>query len=88
MASLAPVYRIRSITDKDEIIVDILFSVRDDNGKLLMLDAGYAIICLESRQIMYDYNVAINIDRDKFAEGVYSRLENLCEFMRKQRGYE
>ena len=53
-----------------------------------MLDAGYAIICLESRQIMYDYNVAINTDRDKFAEDGYPRLENLCEFMRKQRGYE
>lgn len=88
MATLAPVCRIRSITDKEELIVDLLFSVRDDLGNLLMLDAGFAIISLKSKQANWSYNVPMNIDRRRYEQEFISCLENLCDFIRKQRGYE
>lgn len=88
MATLTPVCRIRSITDKDEIIVDVLFSITKDNGVIEEFTAGYAIVFLKSSEMCWSISFGMKYDENYVVEIIKSRLEQINEVMRKQRGYE
>lgn len=86
--TVTPVYKIREITDKEEVIVDILASVCDENVNINVFDVGYAILCLQSGERVF--NTGIPFDENsskKFIETVNNCLGDLLVFMRKQRGY-
>ena len=85
---VTPVYKIREITDKEEVIVDVSASMCDTNGKINVVEVGFAILCLKSGDSISNIGIPIEKNNsEKFKEIVNNALWDLFVFMRNQRGY-
>lgn len=85
---VTPVLKVRNVTNKGEVIVDILFAAQADDGIIDEFSVGYAIVGLKRRDIYMDINFVKDYDSKDVTQMIFQRLKGLCEFMRKQRGYK
>lgn len=90
MTTYAEVYKIKEITDKDEIFVNISLSVLNNQGFVQYYDAGYMVIFLKTRNLKGNVGVAW-FDEDtfkRFVEKVKKEMLELCDVIRLERGYK
>lgn len=87
--NIVPVLNIREITEKAEIILDVSVSVTEDNLRIAVFNAGYAVINLKSGHCACYTGVSFLTDDDakQFNDNVTERVKELCNFMREERGY-
>ena len=88
MTNVAPVLNIRTITDKDEIIVDIYISL-SESGKNYVLNAGCAVLALKTGSNLLQLGIpfANASDLEKIRKRIDNQLAEVFNFFRKERGY-
>ena len=88
MTSVAPVLNIRTITDKDEIIVDIYISLCEPD-KNYVLNAGCAVLALKTGSNLLQLGMPFTNDseREMIMEKINNQLRVMLNFFQKERGY-
>lgn len=85
---VVPVFNIRNITDKDEVIVDILISTCSEDNTIREFNAGLAIINLKNGACTIKVGVSFlnSQESNEFVEIVKANMVELRDFMQEQRG--
>lgn len=88
MTNVAPVLNIRTITDKDEVIVDIYISCSEP-GKNYVLNAGCAVLALKTGSNLLQLGLPFTNDSDleKIRKKIDNQLTVMSNFFRKEYGY-